>query len=82
MQILCGNILRLLDIGGDLFRVDVGAGTLRSSADFKVLLDFAYDFFSDDDRGVERIFDIIDFTIWGTAGRPDDWQQNVSWPIE
>ena len=76
------NLLRLLDIAGELFRVEVGSKKLMTAADQKGILDFAYDLFMDDDRGVERIYGILDFTIWGTAGRPDNWADNVSYPIE
>ena len=76
------NMLRFIDIAGDLFRVNIGAGGLLHAADHKGILDFAYDLFVDDDRGVERIFGIIDFTIWGTAGRPADWADHLRWPVE
>ena len=75
------NIMRLMDIGGELFRADIGSGKIKSAEDYKILMDFAYDLFTDDDRGVERIYKIIDFKLWGTAGRPENWQDNVSWPV-
>ena len=73
------NLLRLMDIGYDLFRREPGSDAPETAEDTKVLLDFAYDLFTDDDRGVERIFKVIDYTIWGMGGRPDDWAEHVRW---
>ena len=73
------NLQRLLDVGYALFRVTPGADARRTPEDTKVLLDFAYDLFMDDDRGVERIYKVIDYTIWGMKGRPDDWADHARW---
>ena len=77
------NLFRLLDVGTDLLRVTPGSPLRRNSADMKVLLDFAHDLFIDDDRGVERIYQVIDFTIWGNDRRPKDWKpEDAHWLIE
>ena len=73
------NILRLMDIAHTLFRVEPGSTAPRTASDTKVLLDFVYDLFFDDDRGVERIYKVIDYTLWGMKGRPDDWADHVKW---
>lgn len=76
------NIVRLLDIAEALFREKPGDKTQRTIADQKLLLDFIYDLFTDNDRGVERIYQVIDFTIWGNDRRPDDWKpEDASWQI-
>ncbi len=76
------NIARLFDVAHDLFRVDVGSGNVRTPQDMRVLFDFIYDLFTDDDRGVERIYGVIDFTIWGNDRRPKDWKpEDASWQI-
>ena len=75
--------MQLLDIAGALLRVEPGSPKRRNSADVKTLLDFAYDLFTDDDRGVERIYGVIDFTIWGNDRRPKDWKpEDASWQID
>ena len=77
------NLMQLLDIAGALLRVEPGSPKRRNSADVKTLLDFAYDLFTDDDRGVERIYGVIDFTIWGNDRRPKDWKpEDASWQID
>ena len=76
------NIARLFDVAHDLFRVDVGSGNVRTPQDTKILFDFIYDLFIDDDRGIERIFGVIDYTIWGSDRRPSDWEpKDASWQI-
>ncbi len=73
------NLVRLMDIAYDLFRREPGSDEPRTVEDTKILLDFVYDLFTDDDRGVERIYKVIDYTIWGMKGRPDDWASHVKW---
>ena len=76
------NIARLFDVGHDLFRVDIGSGNVRTPEDMRRFFDFMYDLFADDDRGVERIFGVIDYTIWGSDRRPADWKpEDASWQI-
>ncbi len=56
---------------------------VRTADDEKVLFDFMADLFNDDDRGVERIYGVIDFTIWGNDRRPSDWKpEDASWQIK
>ena len=77
------NLVRLFDIAEDLFRVNPGSPLQRPAHDQKVLLDFAHDLFTDDDRGVERIYGVIDYTIWGNDRRPADWKpEDASWQIK
>ena len=68
------NITKLLQVGQALFRPDPGMHVWCETACHQGVLDFAYDFFTDDARGVERIYEIIDFTIWGYERRPADWK--------
>ena len=77
------NLVRLFDIAEDLFRVNPGSPLQRTAQDQKVLLDFAHDLFTDDDRGGERIYGVIDYTIWGNDRRPADWKpEDASWQIK
>ena len=77
------NLQRMLDTGYDLFRVNPGDTAQRTVDDMQVFLDFAHSVFADDDRGVERIFGLIDFTIWGNDRRPADWKpEDASWQIQ
>lgn len=77
------NIVRLLDVAQDLFRRVPGSKEQRTPEDEKVLFDFIVDLFDDGDRGVERIYGVIDFTIWGNDRRPADWKpEDASWQIE
>lgn len=77
------NIFRILDVGSDLFRQEPGSPNRRTAADMKIYLDFAHDLFTDDVRGVERIYGVIDFTIWGNDRRPKDWKpEDASWQIQ
>lgn len=72
----------LLDVAKAMFRPDPGSHLRCESACHKGILDFAYDLFTDPDRGVERIYEIIDFTIWGIDRRPKDWKpEDASWQI-
>ena len=76
------NMGRLFEIAKAMFRPDPGSPQRCESACHKGILDFAYDLFTDPDRGVERIYEIIDFTIWGVDRRPKDWKpEDASWPI-
>lgn len=77
------HVVQLLDVAQALFRREPGAKTPRTVEDEKVLFDFIYDLFTDDDRGVERIYGVIDFTIWGNDRRPADWKpEDASWQIK
>ena len=72
----------LFDVAKAMFRPDPGSHLRCESACHKGILDFAYDLFTDPDRGVERIYEIIDFTIWGIDRRPKDWKpEDASWQI-
>ena len=76
------NLLKLFQVGYAMFRPDPGTHVWCESDCHKGLLDFAYDFFTDKDRGVERIYEIIDFTIWGIDRRPEDWRpEDASWQL-
>lgn len=77
------NAQRIFEIGGSLFRAEPGSSKPRQPADYKAFIDFVHDLFTDDDRGVERIFGVIDFTIWGNDRRPADWKpEDASWQIK
>lgn len=77
------NLLRLLDTGYDVLRVHPGDSAQRTVDDMQVFVDFAHDLFVDDDRGIERIYGLIDFTIWGNDRRPSDWKpEDASWQIQ
>ncbi len=77
------NIMRLLQTGQALFRPTPGTHIWCDTACHQSVLDFAYELFTDDDRGVERIYQIIDFTIWGFDRRPSDWtMDDASWKIQ
>ncbi|MFA5624280.1 MAG: hypothetical protein WC966_04390 [Bradymonadales bacterium] len=69
------NIVRLLNVAKAMLRQIPGEHERMSVADQAMFFDFVYDFFMDDDRGIERIYKVIEFTVWGTAGRPADWVQ-------
>ena len=76
------NVVRLLDVAQDLLRRTPGAEDQRTVDDEKVLFDFMVDLFNDEDRGVERIYGVLDFTIWGNDRRPKDWKpEDASWQI-
>ena len=77
------NVATLLDVAQDLLRRNPGSKEQRTADDEKVLFDFMADLFNDDDRGVERIYGVIDFTIWGNDRRPSDWKpEDASWQIK
>lgn len=77
------NLMRILDVGASLFRVNPGSSERRTSDDMQVYVDFVHDLFTDDDRGIERIYGVIDFTIWGNDRRPKDWKpEDASWQID
>ena len=76
------NLQHMLDMGYALFRVNPGDTAQRTREDMQVFIDFVHSLFADDDRGVERIFGLIDFTIWGNDRRPADWKpEDASWQI-
>ena len=77
------NVATLLDVAQDLLRRNPGSKEQRTADDEKVLFDLMADLFNDDDRGVERIYGVIDFTIWGNDRRPSDWKpEDASWQIK
>lgn len=67
------NVVRLLNVAKAMLRTHPGTHERMSAEDQKKFFDFAYAFFVDTDRGIERIYKVIEFTVWGTAGRPADW---------
>lgn len=76
------NMGRLLEVAKAMFRPDPGSHLKCEHDCHQGILDFAYDLFTDPDRGVERIYEIIDFTIWGYDRRPKDWKpEDASWQI-
>ncbi|MCL2326771.1 MAG: hypothetical protein FWC40_09810, partial [Proteobacteria bacterium] len=76
------NFVSLMQVAYALLRPQPGTHTYCDTACMKNTIGFVHDVFTDDQRGVERIFLIIDFTIWGMAGRPADWEsENTSSPI-
>lgn len=64
------NLSRLLETGRAILRVNPGHHIYDDAKDLQVFMNFAHKLFTDDSRGIERIYDIIDFSVWGTAGRP------------
>ena len=77
------NVMRILDIGASLFRREPGSTERRNAQDMKIYVDFVHDLFTDDDRGVERIYGVVDYTIWGNDRRPKDWKpEDASWQID
>ena len=76
------NVMRILDIGASLFRETPGSKERRTARDQQIYMDFVYDLFTDDDRGIERIYGVVDYTIWGNDRRPKDWKpEDASWQI-
>jgi len=59
------------DVIKEVNRVEPGAGTPLTADDYASILEVTVDFMRDDERGMERLFDFVDFAIHGPDGRPD-----------
>ncbi len=60
------------DIAVATNRLVPGDAAPLSSADLRIMLETVADFLQDEGRGLERIYGIIEFALYGVAGKPAD----------